>query len=68
MGRDWEEGFDAVQNYLISFKFNFFYVQVKMSDHTLMKTIEMAITFGKQVLVENVGRELDPSLEPILLQ
>jgi dynein heavy chain len=39
-----------------------------MSDHTLMKTIEMAITFGKQVLVENVGRELDPSLEPILLQ
>lgn len=28
----------------------------------------MAIQFGKWVLLENVGEELDPALEPILLQ
>lgn len=28
----------------------------------------MAIQFGKWVLVENIGEELDPALEPILLQ
>lgn len=33
-----------------------------------MRTIEVAIQFGKWVLVENVGESLDPSLEPILLQ
>ena len=31
-----------------------------------MKTIEKSISFGVWVLVENVGREIDPSLDPIL--
>jgi dynein heavy chain len=30
--------------------------------------LELAIQFGKWVLLENVGEELDPALEPILLQ
>jgi dynein heavy chain len=33
-----------------------------------MKTLERAITGGKWFLVENVGEDLDPSLEPILLK
>lgn len=41
---------------------------IKMSDQNLMRTLEIAIQHGKWVLVENVGKELDPSLEPILLQ
>lgn len=40
----------------------------KMSDPHLMRQLELAIQFGKWVLVENVGEELDPSLEPILLK
>lgn len=28
----------------------------------------MAVQFGKEVLLESVGRDLDPSFEPILLQ
>ena len=41
---------------------------VKMSDSNIMRTLEIAIQHGKWVLVENVGKELDPSLDPILLQ
>jgi dynein heavy chain len=41
---------------------------LKTTDSNLMRTIEVAIQFGKWVLVENVGESLDPSLEPILLQ
>ncbi|CAD8156782.1 unnamed protein product [Paramecium pentaurelia] len=52
MGRDNAEGIDVV----------------KISDVNLMRTLELAIQFGKWVLLENVGRELDPSLEPILNQ
>jgi dynein heavy chain len=52
MGKEWAEGIDVV----------------KMSDQNLMRTLEIAIQHGKWVLVENVGKELDPSLEPILLQ
>ena len=40
---------------------------IKISSPTLMRTIELAVQFGKHVLLENVGRDLDPSLEPILL-
>jgi dynein heavy chain len=40
----------------------------KLSDTTLLRNLEMAIQFGKWVLVENIGEELDPALEPILLQ
>ena len=52
LGKEWEEGIDVV----------------KMSDPNLMRTLEIAIQHGKWVLVENVSKELDPSLEPILLQ
>jgi len=41
---------------------------VKLSESNYMKVIEKAIQFGQWVLMENVGRELDPSLEPILNQ
>lgn len=33
-----------------------------------MRTIELAIQFGKWVLLEGVGKDLDPSLEPVLMQ
>lgn len=38
----------------------------KMSDSTLLRQLELAIQHGKWVLIENVGEELDPALEPIL--
>lgn len=31
-----------------------------------MRTIESAVRFGKEVLIENVLEELDPALDPIL--
>lgn len=31
-----------------------------------MRTLENSIQFGTPVLLENVGEELDPSLEPLL--
>jgi len=33
-----------------------------------IRTLENAIQFGLPVLLENVGEELDPSLEPLLLK
>ncbi|GFH22159.1 uncharacterized protein HaLaN_19578 [Haematococcus lacustris] len=33
-----------------------------------MRTLENAVQFGLPVLLENVGEELDPSLEPLLLK
>jgi len=40
----------------------------KQSESNLLRNLEMAIQFGKWVLLENVGESLDPALEPILLQ
>lgn len=40
----------------------------KMSDPNYARTLENAIQFGTPVLLENVGEELDPMLEPILLK
>ena len=40
----------------------------KMSDAGLIRTLELAIQFGYWVLLENIGEELDPALEPVLLQ
>ena len=39
---------------------------MKANDPNLMKVMELAVQFGRWVLMENVGIELDPSLEPIL--
>ena len=40
----------------------------KMSDAGLIRTLELSIQFGQWVLLENIGEELDPALEPVLLQ
>lgn len=41
---------------------------VKLSDRDFLRSMENAIRFGKPCLLENVGEELDPALEPVLLQ
>lgn len=41
---------------------------IKLTDSDFMRTLENAIQFGTPVLLENVGEELDPSLEPLLLK
>jgi len=41
---------------------------IKFTDSDFMRTLENAIQFGIPVLLENVGEELDPSLEPLLLR
>lgn len=40
----------------------------KMSDSQILKFLELGIQFGKWVLIENVGEDMDPALEPILLK
>lgn len=39
-----------------------------MADKDLLRNLESAIRFGKPVLIESIGQELDPSLDPILLR
>ena len=39
-----------------------------MSDGQLLRNLELGIQFGKWVLIENVGEDMDPALEPILLK
>lgn len=39
-----------------------------MTDADYIRTLENSIQFGNPVLLENVGEELDPSLEPLLLK
>lgn len=39
----------------------------KLSHNSLLRDLEFAIQFGKWVLLENIGEELDPALEPFLL-
>merc|ERR1719163_1084296 len=39
---------------------------VKGNDTTILRTLENAIRLGSPVILEDVGEELDPSLEPVL--
>ena len=41
---------------------------VKLTDKDFLRSLENAVRFGKPCLLENVREELDPALEPILLQ
>ncbi|KAK7077274.1 Dynein heavy chain 7, axonemal [Halocaridina rubra] len=41
---------------------------VKLSDPDFIRTLENCVQFGQPVLLENVGEELDPILEPLLLK
>ncbi|PRP75973.1 hypothetical protein PROFUN_01689 [Planoprotostelium fungivorum] len=41
---------------------------IKLTQPGFLRTLENAIRFGKPVLLENVGEELEPILEPILLK
>ncbi|XP_028831809.1 dynein heavy chain 3, axonemal isoform X2 [Denticeps clupeoides] len=41
---------------------------IKFSDTSYIRTLENAIQFGTPVLLENVGEELEPIIEPILLK
>ena len=41
---------------------------IKLTDGDYLRTLENAIQFGLPVLLENIGEELDPSLEPLLLK
>lgn len=51
MAKDHKEGFEVF----------------KPSHTSLIRDIEFGIQFGKWILLENIGQELDPALEPILL-
>ncbi|KAK3734119.1 hypothetical protein RRG08_000032 [Elysia crispata] len=41
---------------------------IKLSDHDYMRILENCVTFGNPLLLENVGEELEPFLEPLLLK
>lgn len=41
---------------------------VKLTDKSFLHTMENGIRFGKWVLIDNVLEDLDPALEPLLLQ
>ncbi|XP_029937135.1 dynein heavy chain 7, axonemal [Myripristis murdjan] len=41
---------------------------IKLTDANFVRTLENCIQFGTPVLLENIGEELDPILEPLLLK
>ncbi|XP_070695267.1 dynein axonemal heavy chain 12 [Pempheris klunzingeri] len=41
---------------------------IKLTDGDYMRTLENCIQFGTPLLLENVGEDLEPSLEPLLLK
>lgn len=43
-------------------------VVLKLTDSDYMRQLENSVQFGAPVLIENVGEDLDPSLEPLLLR
>jgi dynein heavy chain len=52
MGKDHEEGIEII----------------KLSSPILMRTLEISVQFGKWVLLEGIDKDLDPSLDPIVMQ
>jgi len=43
-------------------------VVIKLTDSDYLRQMELALQFGKPVLLENIGEELDSALEPVLLK
>ena len=43
-------------------------IVLKQTDPGFLRSMENAIQFGRPVLLENVGVDLDPALEPVLLK
>ncbi|CAH8538577.1 unnamed protein product [Heterobilharzia americana] len=43
-------------------------IVVKLTDNDFIRNLENSIQFGTPLLLENVGEDLDPSLEPLLLK
>lgn len=41
---------------------------IRFTQSNFIRTLEIAIQFGKPVLLENIAEEMDPSLEPLLLK
>ena len=41
---------------------------IKLTDGDYVRRLENCIQFGYPVLLEGVGEELDPALEPLLLK
>ena len=41
---------------------------MKMNNANFIRTLENSVQFGTPLLLENVGEELDPVLEPLLLK
>ena len=41
---------------------------IKLTDSDFIRHLENSIAFGHPLLLENVGEELDASLEPLLLK
>lgn len=39
---------------------------VKFSDGNYLKVLESSISLGNPVMIENVGEEMDPAIEPLL--
>lgn len=38
----------------------------KPNDRDLLRSFESGLRFGKPILLENVGQEVDPALDPVL--
>eukprot|EP00794_Sanderia_malayensis_P006878 gene6878-7653_t len=41
---------------------------IKLSDKNYVRTLENSIQFGSPLVIENIGEELDPVLEPVFLK
>jgi len=39
---------------------------IKLTDSSYLRILENAIQFGTPILLENIGEELDPVMEPVL--